>query len=320
MAQSSRFRQLLDADEILLMPAAFNALSATLIEKAGFEATILGGQVLTTSVKGLPDYGYLNLTDMVQICHSVRNVTDLAMFVDADTGYGNAVNVVNTVRELELAGAQGLFIEDQQSPPRCGNVAGRELIEADEMVGKVRAAVSARESDEFIICARTDARGVLGPDEAISRANAYAAAGADMTFVDGPLSVEELERFATEVESRYKLVNLGGAAKHRTTPRPPVADLQEMGYDAVLFALNSVRSAVKGLWDYLVDLRANGSQADLDFIASLEGYEFESWYEYTGYGTVRELEDEYLPAADVTRRYSQAQEGYYVPEASRSSS
>ena len=129
-----------------------------------------------------------------------------------------------------------------------------------------------------------------------------------MTFVDGALSVEELKQFA-EVECRYRLVNLGGAGKKRTTPRPPLADLQDMGYDAALFALNCMRAAVNGLWDYLVDLRARGSEADLDFIASMRGTPFESWYDYTGYAKVRELEEKYLPLEEVERRYAMAQEG-----------
>jgi 2-methylisocitrate lyase-like PEP mutase family enzyme len=313
MSQPAKFKELLDRDEILMIPAAFNALSAKLVEEAKFDAVILGGQVLTVSLKALPDYGYLNLTDMVASCRAVRSATNLSIFVDADTGYGNAVNVIHTIRELEAAGAAGLFIEDQQAPPRCGNVAGRELISTEEMIGKIRAAADARTDPDLVICARTDARGVYGPDEAILRANAYAEAGADMTFVDGALSVEELRRFAEEVESRYKLVNLGGAAKHRTTPRPPIAELQEMGYDAVLFALNCMRASVKGLWDYLVDLRERDSAADVDFIDSLVGYPFESWYDYTGYGETRRQEEAYLPAEEVERRYAIAQSGYYVP-------
>jgi methylisocitrate lyase len=192
-------------------------------------------------------------------------------------------------------------------------VAGRQLVGAEEMIGKIRAAVDARTDSSFVVCARTDARGVYGPDEAVERVTAYAAAGADMTFVDGALSVDELRRFAREVDSPYKLANLGGAAKHRTTPRPRVAELREMGYDAVLFPLSPIRAAAKGVWDYLVDLRSRDSDADLDFIAGLAGYPFEDWYAYTGYGNVRKLEDEYLPAEEVKERYAAAQAGYYVP-------
>ena len=163
MSRAKRFRELLDADEVLMVPAAFNALSAMLIEQAGFKATIMGGQVLTVNSKGLPDYGFLNLTDVVQAVRPVADVTDLCIFVDADVGWGNAVNVVQTTRELEATGAAGMFIEDQQAPPRCGNIAGRELISEEEMVGKIRAAVSARRDPDFVICARTDARGVYGP-------------------------------------------------------------------------------------------------------------------------------------------------------------
>ncbi|MGH2561797.1 MAG: isocitrate lyase/PEP mutase family protein, partial [Thermomicrobiales bacterium] len=219
------------------------------------------------------------------------------------------------VRELESAGAAGLFIEDQDWPPRGGHVAGRGLISTEEMAGKVRAAVDARRDPDFIIGARTDARGVLGPDDAIARANAFADAGADLAFIEGPLSLEEMARFSREVHSRYKMVNMGGASFHRTTPRPPLSEVQAMGYSVAYFAGNVARSAAKGVWDYLSDLHERGSDADLAFIESVKGYPFEDWYSYTGYDRMRLYEERYLPAAMVAGRYAQAQPGYYVPSA-----
>lgn len=311
--KARHLRELLDSGELLIMPAAFDALSARVIEQVGYRAVFAGGQAIANALLGLPDYGYLGLTDMAMVCRNIGRVTTIPLFVDADTGYGTAVHVRHAVREFEQAGVAALFIEDQEAPPRAGHVAGRALISTEEMVGKIRAAVEARRDPDLVIGARTDARGVFGPDEAIARANAYAAAGADLTFIEGPLSLEEMSRFARDVTSRYKMINMGGAATHRTTPRPPLADVQAMGYAIAFFAANCIRSATKGLWDYLVALRDRGSAADLDFIATVEGYPFENWYAYTGYEELRQLEEQYLPAGPLARRYQQAQPGYYVP-------
>ncbi len=313
MTKARRLRALLDSGELLVMPAAYDALSARIVEEVGFGAVFLGGQPIANTLLGLPDYGYLGLTDVAMVARNMARATALPVFVDADTGYGTAVHVLRAVQELELAGVAGLFVEDQETPPRAGHVAGRALVSTEEMVGKVRAAVDARRDPDLVIGARTDARGVYGPDEAIARANAYADAGADLTFLEGPLTIEEMARFAGEVRSRYKMVNMGGASLHRTTPRPPLDEVRAMGYQIAFFAANCLRSAAKGLWDYLVDLRDHGSQADLDFIASVRGYPFESWYAYTGYENIRRLEERYLPADAVAQRYSQAQDGYYVP-------
>ncbi|MGH2377298.1 MAG: isocitrate lyase/PEP mutase family protein [Candidatus Limnocylindria bacterium] len=312
------FREALEGDDLLILPAAFNALTARIAEEVGFKAVFAAGQAIVNHLMSLPDYGYLSLTDMATVVRYMTRATRLPVFVDADTGYGTAVHVIRAVQELEGAGAAGMFIEDQDSPPRGGHIAGRGLISAEEMAGKIRAAVDARHDPDFVIGARTDARGVLGPDEAIRRGNLYAEAGADLTFLEGPLSLEEMERFAKEVDSRYKLVNMGGAGAQRTTPRPPLAEVRAMGYSVGIFAGNVARSAAKGVWDYLTDLHARGSAADLDFIASVKGYPFENWYSWTGYDEMREYEQRYLPPDVVARRYDQAQPGYYVPTAAGS--
>lgn len=306
-------RGLLEGGDLLLLPAAFDALSARVIEAVGYKGIFVSGQAVANHLLGLPDYGYVGLAEMGMVCRWINRVTTLPLFVDADTGYGTAVHVVRTVQELEEAGAAGLFIEDQEAPPRAGHVGGRRLISTEEMVGKVRAAAEARRNPAFVIGARTDARAVEGPDAAVTRANAYAAAGADLTFVEGPLSIEEMRRFAADVRSHYRLLNLGGAAAHRTTPRPPLEEIRAMGYQAAFFAANCSRAAVKGLWDYLVTVQREGSEADVSFIESLRGYPFENWYAFTGYPELRELEERYLPAESVAERYAATLGNYYVP-------
>jgi methylisocitrate lyase len=181
------------------------------------------------------------------------------------------------------------------------------------MVGKIRAAVDARRDPAFVIGARTDARSVEGADAAIERANIYAAAGADLTFLEGPLDLEEMRRFAQDVRVRYRLLNLGGAASYRTTPRPPLDEIQAMGYQAAFFAANCTRAAMKGLWDYLSDVRERGTAADLAFIDSLRSSPLENWYEFTGYPWLREQEERYLPAGEMARRYAETLGTYYVP-------
>jgi 2-methylisocitrate lyase-like PEP mutase family enzyme len=306
-------RDLLESDELLLMPAAFDALSARIVEAVGYQAIFVSGQAVANHLLGLPDYGYVGLHEMVTVCRWMSRATALPLFVDADTGYGSAVHVLRAVREVEDAGAAGLFIEDQEAPPRAGHVGGRRLIAMEEMVGKIRAAVDARRAPAFMVGARTAARSVEGAEAAIRRANAYAAAGADLAFVEGPLDEEEMRRFAQEVRVRYRLLNLGGAASQRTTPRPPLGEILAMGYLAAFFAANCSRAAMKGLWDYLSGVRERGTAADVAFIESLRGSSLENWYEFTGYPWLREQEERYLPAGETARRYAETLGTYYVP-------
>jgi 2,3-dimethylmalate lyase len=313
VTRGRELRRLLDSGDLVVMPTAYDALSARIVEMAGFHTVFASGQAITNAVLGLPDYGYLGLTDLTLVCRRMNGASALPVFVDADTGFGTAVHVMHAVRELYAAGAAGLFIEDQSAPPRAGHVAGKELVSTAEMCGKIQAAVDARPDPSFVIGARTDARGVEGVQSAIDRANAYADSGADLTFVEGPLSIREMERFGSEVRSRYRLVNMGGAASHRTTPRPPLPQVQAMGYHVALFGANCIRSAVLGLWQYLEALREGGSQADLDFIERSKGTPFDNWYEATGFAEIRTLEAKYLPPGLVQSRYLQSQEGYYVP-------
>ncbi|MGH7124860.1 MAG: isocitrate lyase/PEP mutase family protein, partial [Stellaceae bacterium] len=192
MTAGQRLRQAISERRALVVPGAANALTARIIEDQGFEAIYLTGAGLANTELGVPDIGLVTLTELARATSAIAGATTLPLIVDADTGFGNAINVAHTVRTLERAGAAAIQLEDQSFPKRCGHFAGKQLVRGAEMVGKVKAAVDARRSDDCLIIARTDARAVEGLDAAISRAQSYAEAGADATFVEAPESRAEL--------------------------------------------------------------------------------------------------------------------------------
>lgn len=298
-----RLRTLLASDRLVVAPGAHNGLSAKLVEEAGFPAVYMSGSGVANTLTGGADVGLLSMNEMAMMARFVAEAVDLPVISDADTGYGNAVNVIRTVREFEAAGVAGIHIEDQVMPKRCGSVAGKEVIRAEEMVGKLKAALDARGDPDFMIIVRTDARGPLGLDEAIRRGRLYAEAGADMIFPDALLSEDEYARFAKEVPGP-KLLNMGGYAKKRTTPKMPLSTVEAMGYAMVIFPLAALRSGVRAMMDFLSELARDGTEAENRQIAALDGHAVENWYEFTGMGDMRVLEERYLPADLVERKYS----------------
>jgi len=238
----------------LLVPGAGNALAARVIESMGFECVYLSGAGLTNNFYGLPDLGFVSLADVAQHTSAIRDAVALPLIVDADTGFGNALNVRQTVRVLERAGANAVQLEDQAMPKKCGHFAGKAVVDKAEMVAKVKAAVDARQSSDFLIVARTDARAVHGLDDALERAGAYAEAGADITFVEAPTSVAELSRIAAELPCP-QVVNIviGGR-----TPALPASAFAEMGFGMVLYANAALQGAVRGMMNALGELRRRG--------------------------------------------------------------
>ncbi|HWN31741.1 MAG TPA: isocitrate lyase/PEP mutase family protein [Pseudonocardia sp.] len=223
----ARLRQLLSTGALVTAPGVFDGISAALVARTGFDAAYLTGAGVAAAGFGLPDIGLLSQTEMVDRARMVTGVLgDLPLIADADTGYGAALNVVRTVREYERAGVAGLHLEDQAFPKRCGHLPDKELIGVPEFLGKLRAALDARDDADLVIIARTDARAPLGLDAAIERANRYAAEGADMIFVEAPQSLAELARIAREVPAPL-LVNMvaGGLTPELTTER-----LAQLGY------------------------------------------------------------------------------------------
>ena len=245
------------ADHCVVMPGAINALSAKLIESMGFEAMYLSGAVLANSVGGMPDVGMMTLTESEGHSAQIARATTIPIIADADTGYGESDNAARTVRVLEQAGVSGIHLEDQVFPKRCGHLEGKELVLAEDFAIKIESAVAAKTSSDFVVIARTDARGVTGFDDAVRRANLYVEAGADAIFPEGLCSAEEFAQFARETDTLL----LANMTEFGTTPYIRIKDFAEMGYTMVIFPVTLQRAAMKAMQDMLGILRSEGTQS-----------------------------------------------------------
>ena len=261
-----RFRERLAQRDALLVPGAANALAGRIIADLGFEAVYLSGAGVTNTFFGLPDLGFVSLPDLAQHTAALRDAVELPIIVDADTGFGNALNVRHTVRTLERAGASAVQIEDQVSPKRCGHFSGKEVVPAAEMVAKVKAAVDARHDPDFLVVARTDARAVEGFEAAIERAERYIEAGADVTFVEAPESLDEISRIPERLPVP-QLVNMVVGGK---TPILSVSELRAMKYALVLYANAALQGAVHGMQVALKRLKEEGRLDESAPVTSFE--------------------------------------------------
>ena len=279
-------RKILQGPEILIAPGAHNAFTAKIIEQAGFKAVYMTGSGAAMDLLGLPDLGFLTMSEMVAHARNIVQATSLPVIADADTGYGNALNVMRTVREYEGAGVAGLHIEDQVAPKRCGHFSGKEVISREEMIGKIKAALDSRRDQNLVVIARTDARAVLGLQEAIERGVAYAEAGADMIFVDAPESAEELSLIARSIPAPL-MANLSEGGK---TPLLSAQELQDMGYKLVIYPRSAAGAAAKAIQELMAVLKRDGTtEKYLDRIISFEGRN-----QITGLAYYRELDKKYL--------------------------
>ncbi len=267
MRRTQLLKGLVARRQALTVPGAANAMFARVIEDLGFEAVYVTGAGVANMSLGVPDVGLTTVTELAAAASAISDAVSLPIIVDADTGFGNAVNMVRTVRLLERAGAAGLQIEDQVFPKKCGHFAGKEVIAADEMVQKIKAAVDARQDGDMQIIARTDARAIEGLDRAIERAQAFVEAGADLTFVEAPVSPDELARIAREI-SVPQVANIVFGGR---TPDPGRERLAEMGFSIVLYANAALQAALKASYDVLGALKQEGSLASVaDRLASFE--------------------------------------------------
>ena len=253
--RSATLRELI-AKGTVVMPGAINALSARLIEREGFEAMYLSGAVLANSVGGVPDVGLMTLSESRNHSAAIAGVTSIPIIADADTGYGGPDNAARTVRELEAAGVSGIHLEDQEFPKRCGHVEGKRLVPVEEMCEKISAAAAAKASPDFLLIARTDARGVSGYDDAVERAQRYLAAGADGIFPEALTSREELARFGRDVET----ILLANMTEFGKTPYLTGDEFGELGYNLVIFPVTLQRCAMKAMESVLRTLRRDGTQ------------------------------------------------------------
>lgn len=247
--------QLEDKNKIIVLPGVFDALSAKIAEHVGFEAMFQTGYGSSAALLGMPDFGLLNSGETVDNAMRIIRAVRVPVLVDADTGYGNPLNVWRLVRDLESLGAAGIFLEDQVWPKRCGHMVGKGVIPRDEYIPKLKAALEARRSKDFIIVARTDARAPVGLEEAIERGKAYRKAGADVIFVEAPRSVEELKKVANEIDAPLVANMIEGGA----TPNLSASELLRIGYRIAVFPLSAIYSATFAMRQVLTELKNTGT-------------------------------------------------------------
>ncbi|HEV2946818.1 MAG TPA: methylisocitrate lyase [Gemmataceae bacterium] len=243
--------------EAIAVPGVFDALVARMAERLGFSAIYLSGAALSASA-GAPDVGLLTVTEFVERARTITQATTLPLLCDADTGFGEALNVERTVRLFESAGVAGIHLEDQEMPKRCGHLSGKRLVEPEVMVSKIRAAVAARKSADFVIIARTDARSVIDFDDAVRRAQTYLAAGADAIFPEALESKEEFASFARQMQAPL----LANMTEFGRSPNLDFHELAKMGYRMILYPLSAYRSALKAAQLTLADIKSRGHQRD----------------------------------------------------------
>lgn len=260
MSPRQIFKQLLKRDKLLVAPGCFDGLSARLVEAAGFEALYLSGGAVARSM-GLPDIGLVTMSEVIERAAQVVAAVKIPVIADADTGYGNAINLVRTVREYERVGVAAIHIEDQITPKRCGHLDGKEVISLAEMEKKLEAALASRSDPEFCIIARTDARGVHGLDDAIKRGRAFARLGVDVVFIEAPQSEAELEEIPRALPDIPLLVNVFKGGK---TPMLPVERLQRMGYRIAIYPSETQRAALYAMTQALNLLNREGTTEAMD--------------------------------------------------------
>jgi len=247
--------QLEDRNKIIVLPGVFDALSAKIAEHVGFEAMFQTGYGSSAALLGMPDFGLLNSGETVDNAMRIIRAVKAPVLVDADTGYGNPLNVWRLVRDLESLGAAGIFLEDQVWPKRCGHMVGKDVIPKNEYIPKLRAALEARRSKDFLIVARTDARAPIGLEEAIERGKAYRKTGADVIFVEAPRSVEELKKVANEIDAPL----VANMIEDGVTPSLSADELLKIGYRMAVFPLSAIYSATFAMRQVLTELKKTGT-------------------------------------------------------------
>ena len=289
----ARLRALIRDAAPLVVPGCFNAMSARVLEHVGFEAVYMSGYGSSLSVTGLPDAGLMTLTEMAENARRIAAAVKVPVIADADTGFGNAINVVRTVEEYIRGGVAGMHLEDQVAPKRCGHVAGREVIGREEAVRKIRAAAATRDAmdPDFVLIARTDSRGAHGGslEEAIWRANAFLEAGADLAFVEGPKDMAEVERVCREVKGPV-FYNMTGIS-----PRMDRETMARLGIAVTILPGALMRVALLAMHDLAADLRTRGPMVEAELDQRSKGHPFGNTHLFAGFDRIRALEEAFLP-------------------------
>jgi len=295
--KTTKLKQLILDKEILIMPGAYDALSAKIIEKAGFKAIQATGYGIAASVLGKPDVGVLSVTEMVNQTRNMAAAVNVPVMADGDTGFGNAINVYHTIQAFEAAGAAGMNLEDQVFPKRCGHMDGKEVISLEEMVKKIRAAYDAKKDKDFVINARTDAIAVYGIEEAVKRGNAYAEAGADLIFVEAPPDVE-LIKYAIKNINAPVSINMTDGGK---TPAATIRELQEWGAARVSIPVTPVFAAARAIEKAMKIILEEGVSPTVNHPEDI--YTFKEFTDLMGLPEIKDMEEKYLPETVLNTKY-----------------
>lgn len=287
--KATQFKKMLLDTEIAQVPSAYDCLSAKVIAKTGFQAVHMTGSGTSACLVGMADLGFATVTEMAEHAKRICLAVDLPVIADADTGYGNALNVIRTIREFEKSGIVGVHLEDQVTPKRCGHLEGKQLISMEEMVGKIEAACDAREDPDFTIIARTDALEQFGMEEALRRSRAYIEAGADCIFLEAPRSREHLELVRRELDAPL-LANMVEGGK---TPWFTAKELEEMGYNVVIYPLSGWLGAAVILKDLMHELKTAGTTQTYWQRTGM-GMSFNELFDYFDYQQVEEWNSRFV--------------------------
>ncbi|MCB1546723.1 MAG: isocitrate lyase/PEP mutase family protein [Hyphomicrobiaceae bacterium] len=298
---SRRLRELMAGKDILVAPGCFNAMGGRIIEQIGFKLAYVSGYGISVNHIGRPDVGLTTLSEVTDVAGKIASAVDIPIICDADTGYGNAINVMRTVEQFIRSGAAGIHLEDQVAPKRCGHVAGKQVISIEEAAGKIRAAAKVRDDldKNFVLIARCDARGVAGGtlEEAIKRLKAYREAGADVAFPEGLVSEDEIAAVCKEVPGPV-LYNRTGVSPNLHYER-----LQQIGVKIVINPGGAMRAATKAMYDYYAEFKKKDSEVPVD--PGLKGHPTENFHNFVGFPEIRQYEEQFLPAEE-TEKYKGA--------------
>lgn len=286
---AAKFKELVLNPKIVQVPSAYDGLSARVIQQAGFQAVHMTGSGSSASILGMPDMGFTTISEMAEHAKNMVLAVDLPVIVDADSTYGNALNTYRTVREFERAGIVGMHMEDQVTPKRCGHLEGKKLIPTEEMAGKIEAAAAARTDPDFMIIARTDAREEQGLEAALERANRYVEAGADCIFIEAPHSTEEMK----EIRRRLSVPLLANMVEGGKTPFLTAQELEDIGYNLVIYPLSGWMGAASVLKQLMAELRETGTTQNFWKRKGLE-MSFAELFEVFGFSKIEELEEKYV--------------------------
>ncbi len=284
MSAKKNLKELLAKEGFVVAPGVYDALTAKIVEAHGFSALYMSGYGTSVSMLGLPDLGFATMTEMVQNAARIADAVNIPLIADADTGYGNPMNMVRTVREYEKAGAAAIHIEDQEWPKRCGHMSGKKVIGAEDMVAKIKAAVDSRQSSDFLIIARTDSLACNGFDDAVERTRKYGEAGADILFVEAPQTREQMEEIPRLVRGKPLLINMAPL-----TPNLSMEELKAMGYALVILPAVCIAAAITACNEEVGRLKDTGRQRDFQAL-TMSFQQLNSWLKAPYY---TELEQKY---------------------------